>query len=55
MLKRVPPGSYKIHASRQAGNNDIFTPLLHMKATSREMVITAGQQQSMQNFELPAQ
>lgn len=55
MLKRVPPGTYKIHASRQAGNNDIFTPLLHMKATQRDLVITPGMPQSTQNFDLPAQ
>src|SRR5262249_40254671 len=53
LLKRVPPGSYKIYASRQAGDNkDIFSVMMDMKETAHQLQIGAGQDQSNQNFEL---
>jgi uncharacterized GH25 family protein len=53
LLKRVPPGSYKIYASRHAGDQkDIFSVMMDMKETARQLQIGAGQEQSTQNFEL---
>jgi hypothetical protein len=53
LLKRVPPGSYKIYASRQAGDNkNFFDAILDMKETARQIQVGAGQDQSVQNFEL---
>lgn len=53
--KRVPPGTYRIHAFKEAGQDDIFGKILAMKQTQRNMVIRPGQGQDQQNFELPAQ
>ena len=52
--KRVPPGNYRIHAYKEAGKEDIFGKILAMKQTQRQLAIRAGQQSSVQNFELPA-
>jgi uncharacterized GH25 family protein len=53
LLKRVPPGVYRIYASRQAnGNGDVFAAILDMKETARELRIGGGQEQSIQAFEL---
>ena len=41
LLKRVPPGTYKIHASRDAAGNP-FDALLDMKETERQLVIEPG-------------
>jgi uncharacterized GH25 family protein len=41
LLKRVPPGTYKIHASRDATGNP-FDALLDMKETERQLVIEPG-------------
>lgn len=53
--RRVPPGTYKIHAAVGAGNDNIFNALIQMKQTERPLVIGAGQQVSVQNFDVPAQ
>src|SRR5262249_12056190 len=55
LLKRVPPGVYRLYASRQAGtDNDIFSQMMDMKETARELRIGRGQEQSTQAFELHA-
>lgn len=53
--KRVPPGEYKIFAAMQAGNDNIFSSLLQMKATERPLLINPGQPNSRQNFDVPVQ
>lgn len=55
LLKRVPPGTYQIHANRQAGSNNPFEALLDMKQTERELIVPAGQDRIIQNFNVPAQ
>jgi hypothetical protein len=54
LLQRVPPGTYKIHAYRQAGSNDIFARFGDSRLTQRPLQVTAGQDRSVQNFDLPA-
>ncbi|MGE3172810.1 MAG: carboxypeptidase-like regulatory domain-containing protein [Planctomycetota bacterium] len=51
-LKRVPPGTYKIHAFKEAGGDDVFGRFKQMKETERQLVIAPGQEQSVQNFNL---
>lgn len=51
-LKRVPPGTYKIHAFKEAGSDDVFGRFKQMKETERPLIITIGQDQSVQNFDL---
>ncbi|MEC7582742.1 MAG: carboxypeptidase-like regulatory domain-containing protein [Planctomycetota bacterium] len=53
--RRVPPGTYRIHAFKEAGKDDIFAKILAMKQTQRNLVIRPGQNEDVQNFELPAQ
>ena len=53
MLKRVPPGTYKIHAAKEAGDGSPFGHILQIKKTQREMIVAPGQQQSLQNFDVP--
>lgn len=55
LLKRVPPGNYVIHASRQAGDNNPFIALLQMKQTERPLQVLPGQDKVVVNFDLPAQ
>src|SRR5262249_61337092 len=55
LLKRVPPGNYKIHAAKQAGNNELFGQLLQMRQTQRQLIIETGFDRSVQNFDLPGQ
>lgn len=51
MLKRVPPGTYKINAARQSAQNP-FQALLDMKQTERELVIAPGQDRITIDFTL---
>ena len=52
LLKRVPPGTYKIHASRQTGDNNPFNMLLDMKQTEQTLVVAPGQDVVRMNFNL---
>lgn len=52
MLKRVPPGTYKIHASRQTGENNIFEKLFDMKETEQTLTVPPGQDLLRVNFNL---
>lgn len=54
-LKRVPPGNYQIHASKQAGDNNPFVTLLQVKQTARDLQVLAGQEVIEQNFNIPRQ
>jgi uncharacterized GH25 family protein len=51
LLKRVPPGTYKITASRQGGENPFFT-MIDMKETEQQLVISPGQDRLELNFNL---
>jgi len=51
MLKRVPPGTYKITAARHSAENP-FGALLDMKETEQELVISPGQDTVTINFNL---
>ena len=51
MMKRIPPGVYKVTASRQSANNP-FATLLDMKQSEQELVITPGQDRITVNFNL---
>lgn len=53
LLKRVPPGTYKITASRQSADNP-FNALLDMKQTEQQLVIAPGQNRAEVNFTLPS-
>lgn len=53
LLKRVPPGTYKITASRQSADNP-FGALLDMKQTEQQLVIAPGQERAEVNFTLPS-
>ncbi len=50
--KRVPPGTYKIHAFKEAGNDDVFGRFKQMKETERPLIVGAGQDSIVQNFDL---
>ncbi|MCA8965386.1 MAG: carboxypeptidase regulatory-like domain-containing protein [Planctomycetes bacterium] len=52
LLKRVPPGTYKIHASRQSGSNNPFEMLLDMKQSEQTLVVPPGQDVIRMNFNL---
>jgi uncharacterized GH25 family protein len=52
LIKRVPPGVYRIHASRQAGG-DLFGPILDIRASERDCTIGAGQEIVRFAFDLP--
>ncbi|HLQ38221.1 MAG TPA: carboxypeptidase regulatory-like domain-containing protein [Planctomycetota bacterium] len=54
-LKRVPPGSYTIHATKAAGDDNPFVKLLQVKSTQRQLDIGSGQEQSVQNFDIAGQ
>jgi uncharacterized GH25 family protein len=51
-LKRVPPGTYKIHAFKEAGGDDVFGRFKQMRETERPLIITIGQDQAVQNFDM---
>ncbi|MFM1873910.1 MAG: hypothetical protein RL398_3332, partial [Planctomycetota bacterium] len=52
LLKRVPPGTYKVHASRQSGDNNPFNMLLDMKQTEQTLTIGVGQDRAQITFNL---
>lgn len=52
LLKRVPPGTYKISACRQGGENNPFMILLDMKETERVIQVQPGQDQLRIDFSL---
>jgi uncharacterized GH25 family protein len=52
LLKRVPPGSYKVHAARASGDNNPFMTLLDMKETEQRVEISLGQDRLQVNFNL---
>ncbi len=52
LLKRVPPGTYKVHASRQAGDQNPFNMLLDMKKTEQTIMVAPGQDVIVVNFDL---
>lgn len=52
LLKRVPPGTYKIHACRESGDNNPFLKLLDMKETERQLIVTPGQDRIQIDFNL---
>lgn len=51
MLKRVPPGTYKITAARHSADNP-FGALLDMRQSEQELVIAPGQKRIQINFNL---
>ena len=51
MLKRVPPGTYKITAARHSAENP-FGALLDMKESEQVLVIAPGQDSATVNFNL---
>lgn len=51
MMKRVPPGTYKVTASRQSAENP-FMALLDMKQSEQELIIQPGQDRATVNFNL---
>jgi hypothetical protein len=42
LLKRVPPGTYKITAARQGAENP-FVGMIDMKDSEQQLVVTPGQ------------
>ncbi len=52
-LKRVPPGTYKIHAYKEAGSEEVFGRFKQMRDTQRPLVINVGQDQISINFDIP--
>ncbi|MBL8750258.1 MAG: carboxypeptidase regulatory-like domain-containing protein [Planctomycetes bacterium] len=53
LLKRVPPGNYKVTASRQTAESP-FSTILDMKNTEQQLMIRAGQDRAEVKFNLPA-
>ena len=51
LLKRVPPGTYKITASRQTAENP-FNRIIDMKDSERQFVVAPGQDRAEINFNL---
>jgi uncharacterized GH25 family protein len=51
MLKRVPPGTYKVTAARHSADNP-FLALMDMKDSSQELTIAPGQERAIVNFNL---
>lgn len=51
MLRRVPPGTYKVTAARQSAENP-FEQLMDMKETEQVLVIQPGQDMVTINFDL---
>jgi len=55
-LKRVPPGTYKIYAFKEAGSgDDVFGRFKQLKDTQRQLIVNAGQDQLSVNFDIPGQ
>jgi hypothetical protein len=52
LLKRVPPGTYEITASRASGNNNPFEVLIDMKESKQQLVIAPGQDRIQLSFNL---
>ncbi|MEO6594599.1 MAG: carboxypeptidase regulatory-like domain-containing protein [Planctomycetota bacterium] len=52
LLKRVPPGTYKIVASRQSSDNP-FATLIDMKQTEQQLIVAPGQSLVEFSFNLP--
>ena len=51
LRKRIPPGTYKITASRQGGGNP-FDTLIDMKETERTLTVAPGQDSIVEQFNL---
>lgn len=51
--KRVPPGTYRVTASRQ-GSQDMFRVLMDVKESERQVTLVAGQEDLTLDFNLPA-
>tara|TARA_R110002072_G_scaffold228234_3_gene385044 strand:- start:15526 stop:17586 length:2061 start_codon:yes stop_codon:yes gene_type:complete len=51
MLKRVPPGTYKVTAARHSTDNP-FMALLDMKQSEQILVVAPGQERATVNFNL---
>lgn len=54
-LKRVPPGTYKIYAFKEAGDDNVFGRFKLIRDTQRQLVINIGQDRITANFDLPGQ
>lgn len=52
LLKRVPPGKYKINASRASGDNNPFMVLLDMKETEQDLIVNPGEDRLQRSFNL---
>ncbi|MFY9344049.1 MAG: carboxypeptidase regulatory-like domain-containing protein, partial [Planctomycetota bacterium] len=52
LLKRVPPGTYKVVASRPGSGNDVFSSLLDMKESAQEVTVAPGQETVTLTFNL---
>lgn len=50
--KRVPPGTYKIHAFKEAGNDDVFGRFKQMKETERPLNVGSGQDLIEMDFDI---
>ncbi len=50
--KRVPPGTYKIHAFKEAGNDDVFGRFKQMKETERPLTVGSGQDVLVMDFDI---
>lgn len=50
--KRVPPGTYRVTASRQ-GSQDMFRVLMDVKESERQVTVVAGQEDLTLDFNLP--
>lgn len=51
MLKRVPPGTYKVTAARHSADSP-FMALLDMKQSAQELIVVPGQDRATVNFNL---
>lgn len=54
MLKRVPPGTYKMQAMREGGNDNPFEKIFDIKETERTVTISAGQDRMQIDFNITA-
>jgi len=52
LLKRVPPGSYRVHAARASTDGNPFGPMLDMKETERAVTVAPGQDRLQLDFNL---
>ncbi|MGB3969920.1 MAG: carboxypeptidase regulatory-like domain-containing protein, partial [Planctomycetota bacterium] len=52
LLKRVPPGTYRIAASRPASGNNLFESIFDMKESAQEVTIAPGQETVTLTFHL---